>query len=205
MRLWPWACRASRGTACTGRWGQAPSGSPADVPGPVPQGACHRPSGARPRLTRGWGLNGCYWSRGPADIIAESLSGRPACALKETASPFSRRKTQVGPGSGLWQAGAVILQGGREPARRSGLPARAGPSCLLPRGTGPTPRRGQGPPRARTAGEQSEPREGPSPVQGHLAPCRGPCWASEARSHWPETAKGRLGLDPAPPSPGPPT
>lgn len=172
-RLWLWACRASWGTACTGRWGQAPSGSPADAPGPVPQGACHRPSGARPRPTRGWGLNGCYWSWDPADIIAETPSGRPACALKETASPFSHRKTQVGPGSGLWQTSAVILQGGRESARPSGLPARAGPSCLLPRGMGPTPRRGQGPPQARTAGEQPEPREGPSPVPGHVAPCRG--------------------------------
>ena len=109
---------------------------------------------------------------------------------------FPAGKHRWARGLGLWQTSAVILQGGREPARPSGLPARAGPSCLLPRGTGPTPRRGQGPPRARTAGEQSEPREGHSPVQGHPAPCWGPCWASGARSHPPEIARGGLALTP---------
>lgn len=90
-----------------------------------------------------------------------------------------------------------------DPRHPSGLPARAGPFCLLPSGDGLTPQQGWGPPwartgspRARTAGEQSEPREGPSLVRGHTAPCQGPCWASGAQSHRLETVKGRPGPDP---------
>ena len=94
------------------------------------------------------------------------------------------------------------------PPHPSGLPARAGPSCLLPSGDGLTPRQGWGPPRGRTgspwarmAVEQSEPREGPSLVRDHTVPCQGPRWASGARSHRLETAKGRPGPDPCHPAP----
>ena len=110
-----------------------------------------------------------------------------------------------------WGSGSPALLSYREgtsPPHPSGLPARAGPSCLLPSGDGLTPWQGWGPPRGRTgsprarmAGEQSEPREGPSLVQDHTAPCQGPCWASGARSHRLETVKGRPGLDPCHPAP----
>lgn len=100
-----------------------------------PTAPCHRPSGARPRPTREWGLNGRYWSRGPAD--RNTVRPSSLCPHGNGQSVFPQENTG---GPGVWGSGRPALSFYREdasPPVPQGSQQEQGPPACSPGGRGP--------------------------------------------------------------------
>lgn len=163
------------------------------LPAPCPGAPSHRPRGAWPRPTRRWGLNGRYWSPDPADIIGETSSGHPACALRKCQSVFPQENTS---GPWAWGSGSPALSSYREgttppppPAIPQASQRERGPSACSPAGMGsPLSKDGAHPGRGQA-----------HPGQGRQVSSRSP----ERALHWSEVtqrpARGHAG--PQGPSP----